>query len=184
MILQLQEEVVRGEDVAVLAGELARQLPVVDLESLGDLAAEAGRKTDQALRIPGQVLAVDPGLVVVALEVGVGDEATKVLVAIPVLGQQDEVERLAVGLAFFVPHAAAGDVGLDADDGLNALRGDGLDERDCPVKRSVVRDRHGIEAELRPLFGKLVDASESVQQAELGVEVQVDEIVRGDGHGG
>jgi len=36
---------------------------------------------------------------------------------------------------------------------------------------------------MRPLFGEVVDAAEPVQQAELGVEMQVDEIVRGDSHG-
>ena len=133
----------------VLAGELAGQLPVVDLERLGDLAAEAGREADQALRVLGQVLAVDAGLVVVAVEVGVGDQAAEVLVALPVLGQQDEVEGLAVGLALLVAHAPPGDVGLDADDRLDALGGDGLDERDGPVERAVVGDGHGVEAELR-----------------------------------
>jgi hypothetical protein len=130
-----------------------------------------------------RMLVVDAGLVVVALEVGVGDQAAEVLVALPVLGQQDEVEGLAVGLALLVAHAPPGDVGLDADDRLHALGRDGLDERDGPVEGAVVGDGHGVEAELRALFGKLVDAPEPVQQAELGVEMQVDEVVRGDGHG-
>ena len=42
VILELQEEAVRSEDVAVLAREAARRLPVVHLEGLGDLAAQAG----------------------------------------------------------------------------------------------------------------------------------------------
>jgi hypothetical protein len=48
----------------------------------------------------------------------------------------------------------------------------------------VVRDRHRVKAERGPLFGEVVDAPESVQQAELGVEVQVDEVVGSYGHGG
>jgi hypothetical protein len=48
----------------------------------------------------------------------------------------------------------------------------------------MVGDGHGVEPELGALFGKLVDAPEPVQQAELGVEVQVDEVVGGNGHGG
>ncbi len=130
------------------------------------------------------MLVVDPGLVVVALQVRVGDQPAEVLVALPVLGQQDEVEGLAVGLALLVAHAPPGDVRLDADDRLDAPGGGGLDERDRAVKGAVVRDGHGVEAELGALFGKLVDAPEPVQQAELGVEVQVDEVVRGNGHGG
>ena len=72
--------------------------------------------------MPGEVLAVDPGLVVVAVDVGVGDEAAEVLVAGPVLRQQDQVEGLGVGLALLVAHRPAGDVRLDADDRLDALR--------------------------------------------------------------
>ena len=81
VVLELEEEAVLAEDVAVLAGDVAGQLPVVDLERLGDLAAEARRQPDQALAVPGEVLAVDPRLVVVAVDVGVGDEPAQVLVA-------------------------------------------------------------------------------------------------------
>ena len=42
VVLELEEEAVLAQDVAVLAGELARELPVLHLERLGDLAAEAG----------------------------------------------------------------------------------------------------------------------------------------------
>ena len=67
--------------------------------------------------------------------------------------------------------------------GLHPLRCHRLDEGHGPVEGPVVGDGHGVEAELGALLGKLVDAAEPVQQAELGVEVQVDEVVRGDGHG-
>ncbi len=184
MILQLEEETVRPEDVAVLAGQLASQLPVVDLERLGDLAAKAGGEADQTLRVLRQVFTVDPGLVVVAVEVRIGDEAAQVLVSLPVLGEKDEVEGLAVGLAFLVVHAPAGDVRLDADDGFDAPCRNRLHERHRPVKSPVVGDGHGVETELRALFGKLVDAAEPIEQAELGVEMQVDEVVRSNGHGG
>ena len=106
----------------------------------GDLAVEAGRQADQALRVPGEVLAVDARLVVVAVEVGVGDEAAQVPVAGPVLGQQDEVVGLGVGLALAVGHRASGDVGLDADDGLDLALLAGLVEGDRAVERAVVGD--------------------------------------------
>ena len=43
VVLQLEEEAVRAKDVLVLAGQLPGQLPVVDFEGLGDLAAQTGR---------------------------------------------------------------------------------------------------------------------------------------------
>ncbi len=183
VVLQLEEEAIFAEDLAVHAGGLARQVPVVDFERLGHLAAETGREADQALRVLGEVFVVDAGPVVVAVEMRVGDQAAEVLVALPVLGQQDQVEGLAVGLALFVAHAPPGHVSLDPDDRLDAPRGRGLDERDGPVEGAVVGDGHGVEAERGALIGKLGDAPESVQQAELGVKVQVDEVIRRDGHG-
>ncbi len=47
VVLELQEEAVCAEDLLVLAGDVAGQLPVVDLEGLGRLAAEAGREADR-----------------------------------------------------------------------------------------------------------------------------------------
>ena len=183
VVLQLQEEPVLAEDVAVLAGEPAGQLPVVHLEGLGDLAAEAGRHADQALAVPGQVLPVDAGLVVVAVDVGVGDQPAQVLVAGHVGRQQHEVEGLAVGLALLVRHRPPGDVGLHADDRLDARLGGRLVERDRAVERAVVGDGEAVEAVLDRRVDEVGDPPQPVEQAELRVGVEVDEVVRGDGHG-
>ena len=184
VVLELEEEAVLAEDVAVLAGEVAGELPVLDLERLGDLAGEARRQPDQALAVAGQVLAIDPRLVVVAVDVGVGDEPAQVPVADQVLGQQDQVEGLGVGLALLVGHRPAGDVGLDADDRLDALGPRGLVEGDRAVEGAVVGDRHRIHAELRRRVDQLGDPAETVEQAELGVDVEVREVVGREGRHG
>ena len=150
MVLELEEEAVLAEDVAVLAGQLAGELPVVGLERPGDLAAETGRQADQALAVAGEVLAIDPRLVVVAVEVGVGHEPAQVPVADVVLGQQDQVERLGVGLALLVGHRPPGDIGLDADDRLDPLRRGRLVEGDGAVERPVVGQGEAVE----PLLGR------------------------------
>ncbi len=49
VVLDLEEEVARPEDVAVRPRQAARQLPVLDLERARDLATEAGREADQPL---------------------------------------------------------------------------------------------------------------------------------------
>jgi hypothetical protein len=51
VILELEEEPVRPEDLAIPTGDVPRQVPVLDLERLGDLAAETGRKADQPLAV-------------------------------------------------------------------------------------------------------------------------------------
>ena len=146
VVLELQEEVARAEDVAVLAGQGPGQLPVVDLERLRDLPAEAGGEADEALGVAGQELAVDPRLVVVAVEVGVGEEPAEVPVADEVLGQEDQVEGLRVGLPLAVAHGPAGDVRLHADDRLDPLGPGGLVEGDRAVEGAVVGQGEGIEA--------------------------------------
>ena len=122
------------EDVAVLAGQPPGGLPVVDLERLRDLTAEAGGEADQSLGVARQELPVDPRLVVVAVEVGVGQEPAQVLEADEVLREEDEVERLRVGLPLPVAHRSPGDAGLDADDRLDPLGLRSLVERDCAVE--------------------------------------------------
>ena len=182
VVLELEEEAVRAQDVGVRPGDAPRRLPVVGLERPGDLAVEARRQADEPRAVLGEVVAVDARLVVVAVDVGVGDDAAQVLVARPVLRQQDQVEGLGVLAALPVGHRPAGDVGLDADDGLDALLLAGLVERDRPVQRAVVGDGQRIEAQPGRLRRQVIDAPETVEQAELRVDVEVREVVRGDGH--
>ena len=184
VVLELEEEAVLAEDLAVLARDLPGELPVVHFERLGDLAAQARGQADQPCTVPGEVLPVDPRLVVVAVEVGVGREPAEVLVAGPVLGEQDQVEGLAVGLALLVGHRPTGDVGLDAEDGLDALVLRRLVEGDRAVERPVVGDRERIHAVLGRRVDQLRDPAEAVEETELGVDVEVREVVRGEGRHG
>ena len=184
VVLQLQVEPVLAQDVRVLAGELAGELPVVHLERLGDLAAEARGHPDETLAVLREVLAVDARLVVVAVDVGVRDEAAQVLVAGHVRGQQDQVEGLAVRLALLVAHGPPGDVRLDADDRLDARLRGRLVERDRAVEGAVIRDGEAVEAVPDRRVHEVGDAPQPVEQAELRVGVEMDEVVGGDGHQG
>ena len=49
-----KEEAIRAEDVAIPAGDAPGQLPVIDLEGLGDLATEARAEADEAVGVLGQ----------------------------------------------------------------------------------------------------------------------------------
>ena len=129
------------------------------------------------------MLAVDPGLVVVAVDVGVGDEPAEVPIADIVLREQDQVEGLGVGLALLLGHRPSGDVRLDADDRLDALRDAGLVERDGAVERAVVGDREAVEALGGRRIDEVRDAPEAVQEAELRVDVEMREVVGGNRHG-
>ena len=183
VVLDLEVEAVRPEDVRVAARELPGRGPVVVLECARDLTVQAGREPDEARAVLGEVVAVDPRLVVVAVDMGIGDDPAEVLVAGPVAGQQDQVEGLRVRLAFAVGHAAARDVRLHADDRLDAAVDARLVEGDRAVERAVIRDREAVEALRGRLADQLVDPAEAVEEAELRVDVEVCEVVRGDRHG-
>jgi hypothetical protein len=184
VVLQLQEEVVLPEDVAVLARQVPGELDVVALERLRDLAAEAGRHPDEPRGVAGQVLAVDPRLVVVAVEVRVRHEPAQVAVAGQVLREQHEVEGLGVGLPLLVAHRAAGDVGLHADDRLDPLRLRGLVEGDGPIEGAVVGQGERVEAQPLGLVDEVADPAQAVEKGELGVDVEMREVVRREGRHG
>ena len=95
VVLQLQE-VVLAEDVAVPAGGLRARARDHLRGWPRRLAAVARAQRDQALGVLGQQRAIDARLVVVALEAGARDQLDQVLVAVEVLGQQDQVEVVAV----------------------------------------------------------------------------------------
>ena len=127
-------------------------------------------------RVLRQQLLVDPRLVVVAVEVRGGRQRQEVAVADVVLGQEDEVVVVRIGLALLVGHAAGGDVGLDADDRLDPrLLGGGV-ERDDPVHAPVVGERQRRHPLLGDALRHLRNAAQAVEQAELGVDVEVDEV--------
>ena len=98
-------------------------------------------------------LLVDARLVVVAVQVGLGDERHQVAVADDVLGQQDHVVRVGVDLGFLVGVAARRHVGLDADDRLDPRPAAGLVELDRPVHRPVVGDGQRLHARVGGSLG-------------------------------
>ena len=184
MVHQLQVEAVLPEDVPICAGQLPREVPVVDLERLRDLAAETGGHPDQSLAVSGQVLVVDARLVVVPLQVRIGHEPAQVAVADEVRREERKVERLGVSLPLLVAHRPAGDVGLHADDRLDPLCARRLVEGDRAVQRTVVRQRERVEAQPLGLVHQVADPAEPVEERELRVDVEVREVVRGKGRHG
>ena len=149
------------------------------------LATSPPRHADrpiEALAVLREMVVVDARLVVVAVDMGVGDQAAQVLVAAVVLREEDQVVRLGVGLALLRGHRARRDVRLHADDRLDALVLRRLVERDGAVERAVVRDRHRIHARLGRRIDQLRDPAEAVEEAEFGVDVEMREVVRGDRH--
>ena len=117
VILELDEEVARAEDLLKPCRPSQRLLLVAGEQRLEHHATETARRGDQALGVLGQQLPVHPWLVVVALEVGRRGELEQVLVPLRGLGQQGQVVVelvAAVGVATSVVDLASADRSLEA----------------------------------------------------------------------
>ena len=78
-------------------------------------------------------------------------------------------------VALLLGLAVVGDVDLAAENRLHAVLFRLLDEVDRTGERAVVGERHGRHLELRGPRGERRDAARSVEDRELGVDVEMDE---------
>ncbi len=169
-ILELDEDLVAPEHVHE-PGELSLGLGVgAALERLAHPPRETARQRDQALRVTGQELPVDPRLVVVALEVAGRGEPDQVLVALVRLGEQREVR---IALRQRLPVVTDVDLAADhrLDPGLAAVPV----ELDRAGERAVVGQRHRRHVELGRPCDEIRDPARPVEDRVLGVDVQVHE---------
>jgi hypothetical protein len=173
---QLEEEVALAEDVLVLAGHRLGLGDAALGQGLRHLAAQARAHRDDALVALAQERLVDARVVVEALEVPHRVEVREVLVAGLVLGQQHQVVVAAVGA---VAQVGGGDVGLAAEDHLDVV-GLGLGVQvDRPEHVAVVGHRDGVHAAGLERREQVLHPDRAVEQAVLGVDVQVRELAHG-----
>src|SRR5262249_5746534 len=176
--LDLHEVVVLAEDLLVPAGGVERPQRVTGAQEPRDLGVEAPGQDEQPVGVLGQELAIDARLVVEALQVRLRHELDEVLVARPVPYEDREVVGSLIAAVLRAPLLAAPrrHVELAAEDWLDAglLRGEGGVDRSEEV--AVVGERNGGEPELLRLVDQLVELGGTVEQAVLGVDVQMDEL--------
>ena len=186
VVLQLDEEVVPPEDVLQPGRPPLGLGHVAGQQGLEHHAAQAAGGGDQPVVVALEQLPVDPGLVVVALEVGGRGQLHEVAVALDGLGQQGQVvvELLpALGVAAGVVDPApahralvarlARHVGLGADDRGDALVAAGLVEVEDPVHVPVVGDAERRLAVGHRRGDEVADPGRAVEHGELGVGVQM-----------
>ena len=146
---------------------------------------QAGGEGDEPLGMGGQHLQIDARLVVEPFQLGQAGQLDQVLVAGVVHGQEHEVEGgLARAFRGLVEAVAGGDIELAADDGLDPGLF-GLDvEFQGAEHGAVVGDGHGAHPVFLALGQQVADPDGAVEQAVLGVDMEVDEIGwRGFRHG-
>ena len=179
LVLHLQEESVRAQDVPKRRRGLAGLPRPVATEVGGHLSLEATAEPDDAVGMGGQQLLVDTRLVVEALGVACRHQLDEVVVPGEVGCEQHEmIGRLAGGAAVVAP-VAVGDVHLAADDRLDPALARLVVELDGGKEISVLRHRHRRHLEANHLVERLPDPAGAVEQRVLRVQVQVHEV----GHG-
>ena len=174
-VLDLDVRRVAPDDLDEAVEILARVLATALGERARDAAGETAGESDQPLRVLLEQLPVDPGLVVVALEVAERGELDQVRVALVRLGEERQV-RVPLRLRA----AVVRDVHLAADDGLDALLSRLPMELDGAGERPVVGERDGRHLEPCRLRHEVGDPARPVEDRVLRVDVEMDE--RG-GHG-
>ncbi len=157
-------------------------LHVPGTNGAGDVGGHTARGADEAFAMGGEEVEVDARPVVVAVELSAAGQLQQIEVAGLVLGQQQQVGALAVELRVAVGHAPGGDVGLDADDGLDAGFLARFVERDDAEHRPVVGQGQRRLVERLGPRRQVFDAAEAVEQRELTMDVQMDKrLVLADG---
>ena len=163
---------------------------VILLQVKGDRRPQVSVDRNQSVGPLLERAFVHPRLEIKPLEVGVTRQLDQVLPAGLVLGQQHQVEAAVADAGVFLEGAVArasvhvrGHVGLDAQDGLDALLLRQLVELGAVVQVAVVGDRHRVHAQFFHPLHQPVQPVAAVQQAVLAVQVQVHESRIGFGGG-
>ena len=178
VVLEFEVEIFGAESLLEPVDRAPGFFEVVVEDVLGNFAGEAAAESDEAFAVLGENFFVDARLVIVALEVGVGDEFDEVFVAGFVFGEENEmvVNVFAAGAAFLFETRTGGDVDFAADDGFDVFSAEGLVKIDGAVEDAVVGDGEGAEVQFGGAFGEFVQAASGVEQRILGVKMKMDKI--------
>ncbi len=113
VVLELDEELIGAEAVAVLGGDRFSSVAVAVVEELGDFALAAAREDDQPLAVFEEPLLASARLVLAGVLEGEAEDAAEITVAFDRLGEDGEV-RWGAGLAGLKRELTAGD-GLETE---------------------------------------------------------------------
>ena len=124
-----------------------------------------GRVGDDLLEVVDRTPLLLPG------ELGGADRAAQPPVAVGVAGEQEQVAALGIGHA--VLRGGEAQRQLRAEDGADVQLGGGLGEPDHAVHAVVVGERERLQTQAGGLLDQLFGMARTVQEAEVGVAVQL-----------
>ena len=176
VVLEFDVVVFAAEQIAIEAAGVPRRFVIVAQQMLVDLAAETGGRGDNAFVVLFQQCTVDTRFVVEAIYGRNRGEFKEVLVAVEIAGQQHHVIRSLIDSRLFRPMTTRRDIGLHPKDrfdtGVLAFR--------CKIRHAVhhamVGERQRCHAHIGGVMHQRVEPIRAVQQAELGVAMQMHKI--------
>ena len=169
VVLQLQIIISPAEQRVIAQGGLLCSGIIAVHQQALHLPRQTGGQAHQAPGVLLQKVPVHPGLVVKALGKACGAQLDKILVALLVFAQQNQVPRLIVQLVHLVKPGAGRHVQLAADDGLDPRLFGGLVEIHAAVHDAVVGDGHRGLAQLLDPLHQRTQAAGAIQQAVFGM---------------
>ena len=179
LILKLDIEIPRLEDVLERLGPLPCPRDIALAQTPGDDAGDAGARRDDALRMLLDHIERRAGLVIVIVHMRLGHEMQQIVIALGVLGEHDHViERRALLRAYL---GIFGEIDLAAVDGLDLLARFPLDCRAGVAQlghaahHAVVGDGDGGHIEVGRATHHVLHVRGAVEHRILGVIMQVDE---------
>ena len=178
VVLDLDEEVPLAEGLVVPHGQVLGLGHAIVQQQLREFGADASRQADQPLAVLCEDLLVDPGLVVVALEIRPRREPKQIAKADAVACQQGQV----IGIPLVARPARAGrpigslagcDVSFDPHDRHDSRRLGLAEEFDRAEEIAMIRERHrGHPQRLDPI-DQVGDLALTVEQAVMAVTVKM-----------
>ena len=147
-------------------------------QSTIDFAGKACTRRDQSFRVKLEDLVIDSWLVVKTFDKSEARQLAEGPVSRFILGQQHQMEvGLATCLTLLVVATPIGDVGLHADDGLDAFLTARLVKLDRTEHVSMVRQGERFHALILGEANHVRDGVDPIQKAEMAVYVKMAESI-------
>ena len=178
VVLDLDEEVPLAEGPGVPHGQVLGLVHAVVQQQLREFRANAARQADQPLAVLCEDLLVDPGLVVIALEIRPRREPQQIAKADAVACQQGQM----IGIPLVSRPARAGrpigslagrDIGFDSHDRDDSRRLGLAKEFDRTEEIAMIRERHGGHPQRFDPSDQIGDLALTVEQAVMAVTVKM-----------
>lgn len=158
--LELDEEVVRAEEVSVALGDVHGQLPPARHQELWNLPLPTARQGDEAFGMVSEIPFFQAGHPFLLILTGQRDQPTEVGVPFRGFDQEGEVETI------FEGH-------LGAQEGLDAHFLCGLRKAHCSVEGVVIREGESGDLQIGRAGRQSLGGGDAVEEAVAGVGVEL-----------